>query len=101
VEHGYDEIGCLPIDRTDLRHFKEAMISYGMHSPYVRQILNNWATQNRIIPRGAKMGSHIHSGLGPLDEDDSGSLTAWAPGLQEPGAPWAFDCEKLWDPTRG
>ena len=34
--------------------FKEAMISYGMHSPSVRQILNNWATQNRIIPQDWK-----------------------------------------------
>jgi hypothetical protein len=26
--------------------FKEAVISYGMPLPYVKQILNNWATQN-------------------------------------------------------
>ena len=30
------------------------MILYGMHSPYVKQILNNWATQNRIIPKSWK-----------------------------------------------
>ena len=38
----------------DLRWFKEAMISYRTHSPYVKQILNNWATQNRIIPQDWK-----------------------------------------------
>ena len=27
------------------------MTSYGNHLPYVKQILNNWATQNRIIPQ--------------------------------------------------
>ena len=26
------------------------MISYGMPSPFVKQILYNWAAQNRIIP---------------------------------------------------
>jgi hypothetical protein len=35
--------------------FKEAMISYGMHSPSVRQILNNWATQNRLISQAWKV----------------------------------------------
>ena len=25
-----------------------------MHLPYVKQILNNWATQNRIIPQDWK-----------------------------------------------
>jgi hypothetical protein len=29
-------------------------MSYGMHSLYVKQILNLWATQNRIIPQGRK-----------------------------------------------
>ena len=49
MKQGYDETGWHPIERKYLRYFKEAMISYGVHSPYVKQILNNWATQNRII----------------------------------------------------
>ena len=46
VEQGYAEIGWHPTEMIDRRHFKEGIISYGMHSPYVKQILNNWATQN-------------------------------------------------------
>lgn len=38
----------------DLRHFKEAIISYELHSPYVKHILSNWATQNRISPKDYK-----------------------------------------------
>jgi hypothetical protein len=35
----------------DLRHicFKEVMILYEKHSPYVKHILNNWVTQYTII----------------------------------------------------
>lgn len=40
--------------RNDLRHFKEDIISYRMHSPYVKEILSNGATQNRIIPQDWK-----------------------------------------------
>ena len=51
VEQGHGGIGWYPIERTDVRPFKESIISYGMHLPYVKQILNNWATQNGIIPQ--------------------------------------------------
>jgi hypothetical protein len=51
---GYNKIGRHPIEMIDLKHHKEPMISYGMHSPYVKQILKNWATPNRIIPQGWK-----------------------------------------------
>lgn len=54
VEQGYDEIRGCPIELIDTRHFKEAMISYEMHFPYVKQILNNLATQNRINPQDWK-----------------------------------------------
>ena len=54
VEQSYDEVGSHPIKMINIRHFKEAIISYEMHSPYVKQILNNWATQNRIIPQDWK-----------------------------------------------
>ena len=33
----------------DLRRSMEALIPYGMHSPYVKQVLNSWAGHNRII----------------------------------------------------
>ena len=35
----------------DLRRFKEAIVSYGMHLPFVKQILNSWSVCNRIIPK--------------------------------------------------
>lgn len=41
VEQGYDEIQWCPIEMIKLRWFKEAMVSYVRHSPYVKQILNN------------------------------------------------------------
>ena len=35
----------------DLRRFKEARVLYGMHSTFVRQVLNLWSVCNRIIPK--------------------------------------------------
>lgn len=35
----------------DLKTFKEAIVSYVLHSPFVRKMLNSWATQSRIIPK--------------------------------------------------
>jgi hypothetical protein len=46
---GYEEVKWNLTDILDLRRFKEAIISYVINSPYVKQILNSWATQNRII----------------------------------------------------
>lgn len=41
-EEDYDKIGCTPIEIIDLvRCFKDAMISYGSHSSYVKQLLNS------------------------------------------------------------
>lgn len=40
-----------PIKIQNLKDFKESIVAYGMHPPYVRQMLNTWATQNRIIPQ--------------------------------------------------
>lgn len=47
-------ITCHPIEMIDLRHFKESVISYVMHSPYVKDRLRNQAIQNRIIPQDWK-----------------------------------------------
>ena len=33
----------------DLKIFKEAVVSCGMHSPFVKEMLNSQATQDRII----------------------------------------------------
>lgn len=34
----------------DLKDFKEAIVSYGMHSTSVTQLLNTWSSRNRITP---------------------------------------------------
>ena len=38
------KIGWHPVEMTDLRYFKEEMMSFRMHTPYVKQKVNNWAT---------------------------------------------------------
>ena len=47
--------GCIradfPVEMLDSRRFKEAIISYGMNSPFVKQMLNPWSPCNRIIPQ--------------------------------------------------
>lgn len=37
-----------------LERVKEEIISYGMHSTFVKQMLNPWATHNRIISQDQK-----------------------------------------------
>lgn len=39
ADHGCDAIMWRPIEKIDLMHFKEAIIPYKVHSPYVKQIL--------------------------------------------------------------
>ena len=39
-----------PVPMLDLRRFKEAIVSCGMHSLFVKQISNLWSVCNRIIP---------------------------------------------------
>ena len=37
-----------------LRRFKEVIVSYGTHSPFVKQMLNLWSICNTIIPKDWK-----------------------------------------------
>lgn len=46
---GYVKVNCSPVGMLDLRRLKEAVISYGMYSPYVKWMLNSWATWNRSM----------------------------------------------------
>ncbi|KAL6034957.1 hypothetical protein STEG23_012072 [Scotinomys teguina] len=39
-----------PISIRDFKNMKEAIVTYGIHSTYVKQMLNSWYTSNRIIP---------------------------------------------------
>ena len=34
-----------------LRRFKEVIVSYGIHSPFVKQMLNSWSMYKRTIPQ--------------------------------------------------
>lgn len=48
---GYVQINWKPTDMPALKRRKGAVVAYGMPSPCVRQILNLWATHNRVIPQ--------------------------------------------------
>ncbi|KAL6039725.1 hypothetical protein STEG23_000337, partial [Scotinomys teguina] len=39
-----------PISIRVFKNMKEAIVTYGIHSTYVKQMLNSWSTSNRIIP---------------------------------------------------
>ncbi|MGU7584685.1 gag protein [Enterococcus faecalis] len=39
-----------PIQPKDLKNIKESVVLYGLHSPYVKQLLHSWATFNRVTP---------------------------------------------------
>lgn len=45
------EVNWNPVQMLDLKRFKEAVVAYAMHSLFVSQMLNSWATPNRIIPQ--------------------------------------------------
>ena len=40
-----------PLEILGLRRLKEATTSYGMHSLFVKQMLNAWSASRRIIPQ--------------------------------------------------
>jgi hypothetical protein len=50
-DHAYNELTCCPIEMLDLKHFKGAFVLCGSNSPFVKEMLSNWAMQHKIIPR--------------------------------------------------
>lgn len=36
-----------PVEMLDLKHFKEAIVLYFLHSPFMREMLSNRAMQHR------------------------------------------------------
>lgn len=40
-----------PIQMKDLKNIKEAIVMYGLHSPFVRELLTSWATVNKVTPK--------------------------------------------------
>ena len=39
------------IQILDLWRVKEAIVSYGIHSPFIRQLLNSWSTCHQVTPK--------------------------------------------------
>ena len=48
--HVYNELTWRPIEMLDLKYFKEPVVLYGLHSPFVKERLNNWAMHHRVVP---------------------------------------------------
>lgn len=48
---GYIKVNWETTEMFDLKTFKEAIVLYGMLSPFVKQILKSQAPQKRIIPK--------------------------------------------------
>ena len=38
----------------DLKHLKESLVLYSLHSPFVKEMLNTLTTKNRVIPQDWK-----------------------------------------------
>ena len=47
----YIEVNWAPVKMLDLKRFKEGVVWHDMHSPFEKQMLSSWTTQNRIIPQ--------------------------------------------------
>jgi hypothetical protein len=39
---------------ADLKHFKEAIVMFSFRSSFVKETLNNWTTQHRVISQDQK-----------------------------------------------
>lgn len=61
----YGEVKCNPIEILYFRRSVEDVVSNVMHSPYGKQILNSWATQNRITPQAWKDLVSVTLEVGP------------------------------------
>lgn len=47
------------VEMLHLRIFKEIIVSYGMHLPFVKQMLNMWSAWNRIISKDRETWSNL------------------------------------------
>lgn len=45
----YNELTWHMVKMVDLKHFKEAIILYNLHSPFLKEMLSNWFMQHRVI----------------------------------------------------
>ena len=49
-DQGHQELEWQLEDVLELRKFKQSVTKFGMHLPFVKQILTSWAIKNRKIP---------------------------------------------------
>lgn len=52
--HDSNEVIWHLVEMVYLRNFKEAILLYSLQSPFVKKMLSNWPTQNRVIPQDCK-----------------------------------------------
>lgn len=52
--HDSNEVIWHLVEMLYLRNFKEAVLLYSLHSPFVKEMLNNWSNQNIVIPQDCK-----------------------------------------------
>lgn len=48
---GYHEAEWSPVEVLDLRKRKESVTNFGMHSPFVKQMVASWSIRSRVIPK--------------------------------------------------
>lgn len=52
--HAYNELTWCPIEMLVLKHFKEAVDLYSLHSSFLKEMLSNRAMWYRVIPQGGR-----------------------------------------------
>jgi len=58
AKDGGHELIWHPIEMLDLKHFKEVILLYGLHSAFVKEMLSNGTVQHRVTHQDMK-------GIGP------------------------------------
>ena len=54
VSVNYQEFEWWTTEAKDLQRFNGAITIYGLHTPYVKQICNNWTPENHVIAKDWK-----------------------------------------------
>lgn len=68
---GYREYKWDPMKMLDSENIKEAIVPYGMHLAYVRQMLNTRSTQDKLTPKDWKQLGTAELEYGPQLEWNS------------------------------
>lgn len=68
---GYREYKWDPMKMLDSKNIKEAIVPYGMHLAYVRQMLNTRSAQDKLTPKDWKQLGTAELEYGPQLERNS------------------------------